>query len=216
MGNESRPSMHTAIRHDDGALISDGVYDAIKRSSRTVAHSLVELELKGRNAGRPKTKQLYKQFFHEEWSAAITRLEELQPLLQLCAAHWKSEHVLGASLTAMQASNPRLVGGASDATTSSTIGHKRAATDSNSSAAKKPRQDEVVDKALRNLHKTPTTDPKPTTSTQTTAALGTAKFSRKQAPAPALEPNAYGVPIEVIENLKPRAVDPSCRNLIGQ
>jgi hypothetical protein len=40
----------------------------------------------------------YRTYYPREWMAAILKLEQEQPLLALCADHWKAEHVLGAIL----------------------------------------------------------------------------------------------------------------------
>lgn len=210
--------MHTAIRNTDGTLITNGVYDAIKMSSRIVAQALVAVELKGRNVGRAKTKQLFKQFFDVEWSEAITQLEELQPILQLCASHWKAEHVLGASLTSIQANNSR--GGNSSV---SVKGRKRAAEDGTHMVAKKPRQDDVTVKALRNLHSvapaavdepTALSLPAPQRTAFRTSPLDSTTFLRR--PAPMASETSADNSVTGLDVAKPQAVDPSYRNLISK
>lgn len=206
--------MHTAIRQEDGSLIQNGEYDAIKTSSRTVAQSLVDMKVTGRDAGRPKTKQFFKKFCQAEWSGAITRLEELQPLLRLCASHWKAEHVLGGTLQSMLSSDSR-----ESSSVPSAKGHKRVAEDASSKSSKKPRHDDTTTNALRNLHAGNSTPNAPTTggslatsklhTTPGTDALSTATFSRKP-----LSTSGLGV-VEQLSS-KPQAIDPSYDNLISE
>lgn len=98
--NQSRPSMERAIRHPDGKMITPSEYSAIRASARLVKLDLLNLPTpKDRLAkSRPKTRSYYRTFFAREWQAAVDRLEQLQPLLALCSAHWKAEHLLGSTL----------------------------------------------------------------------------------------------------------------------
>jgi hypothetical protein len=50
-----------------------------------------------RAKNRAKTKT-YRTYFPREWDAALAKMERPQPLLSLCAAHWKADHVLGNAL----------------------------------------------------------------------------------------------------------------------
>lgn len=140
-GNESRPSMQFAIRKTDGTLISDGVWGAIKLSSRQVAQSLLSLKFKKTDETRTKTKQYFKSFHSAEWTEAITQLEQLQPLLQYCAGHWKAEHVLGATLSSITSTN-----------TKSTATKRLRGQDDPSSSKKKSRQDNITAAAIQNMH----------------------------------------------------------------
>ncbi|KAF7976902.1 hypothetical protein HWV62_5286 [Athelia sp. TMB] len=54
-GNDSRPAMNTAIRNADGSLITAGVWDAIKLSSRQVAQSLLGMKFSARETSRSVT-----------------------------------------------------------------------------------------------------------------------------------------------------------------
>lgn len=227
--------MKTAIRNTDGSLIADGVWDAIKISARTVTHSLVEMDLKGRHTGRSKTKQFFKSLYHNEWLAACTRLEALQPLVRHCAAHWKAEHVLGNSLSAISSSSSRH-GNSSSATELTIRARKRPSgnmTGHSEPAAKRPRQDEITHKALRNLQSgqnVPMTDKTSGPSVATKppskyppaqqaiqhSALGTASFSRTSQPVET-GPDALALLQEpTLGDSQPQLVDPSYSNLIGK
>lgn len=204
IGNDSRPPMLSAIRNEDGTLITDGVYDAIKASSRTVADSLLSITFKTTDRGRNKTKNLFKSQYALEWSDAITRLEHLQPLLRLCASHWKAEHVLSASLAS---ATTRTDTGTSNTAVTSTKSRKRLAEDNPLSlvtgANKKVRQDDVTNRALRNLHAENVHPP-----TLQRSALATAAFSRrpKASETEALQPRNEDV----------EAVDYSYSNLLRE
>lgn len=135
-GNDSRPAMNTAVRNPDGSSITDGVWDAIKSSSRQVAQSLLSMIPTGREAHRSQTKKFFKTSYSNEWSQCITHIEQLQPLLQLCASHWKAEHVLGGTLASIVQSKST---------------KRRAEADENT-ATKKPRQDLITANAIRGMH----------------------------------------------------------------
>ena len=94
--------MEKAIRHEDGMLISAGEWRAIKANARAIANrDLLPLPIP---RGTPlsmkkKTKTFFTKYFFKHWTDAVLRLEEQEPLLTLCAAHWKAEHVLNTILT---------------------------------------------------------------------------------------------------------------------
>jgi len=92
--------MEQAIRHLDGTLITSGEWSAIRATARKIKTDLLALPApRDRRAkDRPKTKTYYRSFFPKEWDAALEKMEQLQPLLALCAAHWKADHVLGNTL----------------------------------------------------------------------------------------------------------------------
>jgi hypothetical protein len=99
-GNISRPSMLEAIRHQDGRMISSAEYSAIRGSASMIKRELLLLpKPRDRRAqGRRKTKAYFRTWHPEEWQKALRKLEGQQPLLALCAAHWKADHVIGAAL----------------------------------------------------------------------------------------------------------------------
>jgi hypothetical protein len=98
--NASRPPMERSIRHADGTMIVASEWAAIKATARMVKMDLLDLPpSRDRHAkNRTKSKIYFRTYFRKEWDAAVARMESLQPLLTLCASHWKAEHVLGNTL----------------------------------------------------------------------------------------------------------------------
>jgi len=92
--------MEQAIRHPDGTMITAGEWSAIKSTARMVKADLLALPppRDRRAKDRPKTKTYFRTFFSKDWDAALEKMEQHQPLLALCAAHWKADHVLGNTL----------------------------------------------------------------------------------------------------------------------
>jgi hypothetical protein len=86
--------MRKAIRDEKGNLVTDTEWNAILATANLVKMDLFAL---ARN-GKPRKKSYYRKYHRLEWSAAISKLEESLPLLKLCAAHWKAEHLLGSVL----------------------------------------------------------------------------------------------------------------------
>lgn len=89
----------------DGAIVSDGVWNAIRASGRQVAQSLLALKVKKEDESRTRKKAYFKTCHSEEWLDAIAQLEQLQLLLQYCASHWKADYVLGSILSLLAGSN---------------------------------------------------------------------------------------------------------------
>ncbi|KAG5634301.1 hypothetical protein H0H81_002497 [Sphagnurus paluster] len=100
-GNKSRPSMERAIRHADGSLINKGVWRSIRSTASHIVNERL-LTLKRPSAAPSSAKQnsrkYLKKYFPSKWDDAISSLEEQEPLVALCASHWKAEHVLGTVL----------------------------------------------------------------------------------------------------------------------
>ena len=94
--------MEQAIRHPDGTMITSGEWTAIKATARMIRADLLALPppRDKRAKDRPKTKTYYRSFFLKDWDTALEKMEQHQPLLALCAAHWKADHVLGNTLLA--------------------------------------------------------------------------------------------------------------------
>jgi hypothetical protein len=92
--------MEQAVRHSDGTMITSGEWTAIKATARMIKADLLALPppRDKRAKDRPKTKTYYRSFFSKDWDAALERMEQHQPLLALCAAHWKADHILGNTL----------------------------------------------------------------------------------------------------------------------
>ena len=83
-------------------MISASEWAAIKATARMVKIDLLSLPpTRDRYAkNQKKTKVYFRTYFRKEWDAAVAKMESLQPLLALCASHWKAEHVLGNTLLA--------------------------------------------------------------------------------------------------------------------
>ena len=98
--NTSRPPMERAIRHGDGTMITASEWAAIKATARMVKSDLLSLppSRDRRAKERTKSKGYFRTYFRKEWDAAVAKMESVQPLLALCASHWKAEHVLGNTL----------------------------------------------------------------------------------------------------------------------
>ena len=92
--------MEQAVRHSDGTMITSGEWTAIKATARMIKADLLALPppRDKRAKDRPKTKTYYRSFFSKDWDAALERMEQHRPLLALCAAHWKADHILGNTL----------------------------------------------------------------------------------------------------------------------
>ncbi|KAM6488987.1 hypothetical protein JOM56_014836 [Amanita muscaria] len=74
--NPNRPNLKQIIRTPGGSVADDSIYLTLRSS----AHN---------------------SYFKDQWMAALEHLEELQPLLALCAEHWKAEAVLQSVLTSL-------------------------------------------------------------------------------------------------------------------
>jgi len=92
--------MERSIRHADGTMIVASEWAAIKATARMVKMDLLNLppSRDRHEKNRTKSKIYFRTYFRKEWDAAVARMESLQPLLALCASHWKAEHVLGNTL----------------------------------------------------------------------------------------------------------------------
>ena len=56
---------------------------------------------------KKKTKTYFTRYYLKQWNNVVLKLEEQEPLLALCAAHWKAEHVLNTILTGTSESNQK-------------------------------------------------------------------------------------------------------------
>ncbi|EDQ98530.1 uncharacterized protein LACBIDRAFT_335876 [Laccaria bicolor S238N-H82] len=54
---------------------------------------------------KKKTKTFFTKYHLKQWTDTVHKLKEQEPLLALCAAHWKAEHVLNTILTGITESN---------------------------------------------------------------------------------------------------------------
>ena len=99
-GNISRPPMEQAVHHLDGTMIMSGEWIAIKVTARMIKANLLALPPPRDKQARDrlKTKTYYQSFFSKDWDAVLVKMEQHQPLLALCAAHWKADHILSNTL----------------------------------------------------------------------------------------------------------------------
>ncbi|EDR04792.1 uncharacterized protein LACBIDRAFT_330281 [Laccaria bicolor S238N-H82] len=106
--NKSRPAMEKAIQHEDSTLINGGEWHAIKANARAIAScDLLPLPIPCDTPSlvKKKTKTFFTKYHLKQWTNTVHKLEEQEPLLALCAAHWKAEHVLNTILTGITESN---------------------------------------------------------------------------------------------------------------
>jgi hypothetical protein len=102
--NSSRPPMEKCIRNSQGEVISTSEYNAIKSTARMLVNiHLAPLGTPADPAARmkTKTKTYYKKYFLPNFRDVLDKLEAQEPLLTLCAARWKAEHIVGNCLTAI-------------------------------------------------------------------------------------------------------------------
>ncbi|KAH9007649.1 hypothetical protein EDB85DRAFT_2165368 [Lactarius pseudohatsudake] len=156
-GNLSRPPMLRTIRREDGTLVSDNDWKAMRQSAILIVRTRIQpldvtpyykyfteqvekSNAKGaKKSGKKKPgesttqqakvkKMFYKRFFFKEWFMALQELESAVPLMLLCAGYWKADMTLGSVLPDIHVDLPTPA--TSDVGTSS-----RAATPSNASRA---------------------------------------------------------------------------------
>ncbi|KAH9177465.1 hypothetical protein EDB89DRAFT_2064450 [Lactarius sanguifluus] len=98
--NSSRPAVHKALRHEDGTGITISQWKTIRASARAIASSaLACLFSRDPRASGPRGKKYFKDFFLDEWNAAISELEAAVPILALCPDDWKADRTLGKALS---------------------------------------------------------------------------------------------------------------------
>ncbi|KJA22396.1 hypothetical protein HYPSUDRAFT_215794 [Hypholoma sublateritium FD-334 SS-4] len=89
----SHGSMEKCIRNADGTRIHKREWRAIMAT----AGAIIDKQLRPLTAPKaglaPRT--FYRKHFARVWLSAIATLEVEQPILTLCAGHWKAEHALG-------------------------------------------------------------------------------------------------------------------------
>ena len=94
--NKSQPKMQLALRNEDGTLVSANVYDNMRVFSDLLVHQLLEkFNMDGcLKTVKSVTKSVFKSLFFTEYRQAILALEAEEPLLRLCARHWKAETMI--------------------------------------------------------------------------------------------------------------------------
>jgi hypothetical protein len=103
--NPNRPPMPSVIRQPDGNLIGHNEYMAIRASGRDIIEKqLLPLVVDRSYQKRPLTPKLFKSSipFRTMWDRAIALYKAEQPLLSLCANHWKAEHMLSSILAGVR------------------------------------------------------------------------------------------------------------------
>ncbi|KAH9007677.1 hypothetical protein EDB85DRAFT_2165335 [Lactarius pseudohatsudake] len=124
--NLSRPPMLRAIHREDGTLVNDDDWKAMRQSAVLIVRTcILPLDVtpyykyfteqveksnakgakkSGKKPGESTTQQakvkktFYKHFFFKEWFAALQELESAVPLMSLCARYWKANMTLGSAL----------------------------------------------------------------------------------------------------------------------
>ena len=102
--NMLRPPMEKCIRNGEGKPISTSEYNAIKTTARMLVNILlVPLGTPADPAarGKTKTRTYYKKYFLQNYKDILDKLETQEPILALCAARWKAEHIIANCLTAI-------------------------------------------------------------------------------------------------------------------
>ncbi|KAH9011384.1 hypothetical protein EDB85DRAFT_2159982 [Lactarius pseudohatsudake] len=155
-GNLSRPPMLRAIRCEDGTLVNDDDWKAMRQSAVLIVHTRIlpldvtpyykyfteqveKSNTKGAKKSRKKPgesttqqakvkKTFYKHFFFKEWFAALQELKSAVPLMSLCAGYWKADMTLRSVLPDIRVNLPTPA-------TSHVGMSSRAATPSNASRA---------------------------------------------------------------------------------
>ena len=103
-GNEGRPIMEKALRDEDGNFLSADAFNRIKASVRSVAAQLLQLPVKMGDA-EARTKRYFKSAYLQEWTNALGMLEFTQPIVRLCSAHWKADHLIAQHLRSSARNN---------------------------------------------------------------------------------------------------------------
>ena len=88
--------MQLALHNEDGTLVSANLYDNVRVFSDLLVRQLLEkFSVDGRlKAVKSVTKSVFKSLFFTEYRQAILALEAEEPLLRLCARHWKAETMI--------------------------------------------------------------------------------------------------------------------------
>lgn len=114
-GNQSRPRMEKAIRTTEGIPITHIEYKAVRRAAQNVVGVYLKKFISGGEVSKKRMMATIRQDHAYWWEQACLALEYAQPLVKLCAGHWKAEHILKNSLHAESAEREQ---GASSSRTS--------------------------------------------------------------------------------------------------
>jgi hypothetical protein len=103
---KSRPSMEKCIRHPNGRPIVRYEWRRIMTSAKQVIQEVLRPLTP---ADTPlNTRTFYKSMHPDAWQSAVVGLEAKEPLVALCAFHWKAEHVLGQMLVSKRSVEVRV------------------------------------------------------------------------------------------------------------
>ena len=95
--NKSRAKMHIALRRANGEQLSFHEYQNIREVADLVVRNLCNMYSKDPRAAGAKTttKTNFKSIYFTEYRKAVLELEAAEPILRLCAHHWKAEVMIG-------------------------------------------------------------------------------------------------------------------------
>jgi hypothetical protein len=104
--------MRFGIRHEDGTLLNEDDWQVVKASARKVISLiLLPLPFLPKMVDKNPTMSYFRSFHRDAWYKAIEQLEEQQPLLRLCAEHYKAQTMLSQTLAGHNNGRRRSKGG---------------------------------------------------------------------------------------------------------
>ena len=111
--NQSRPSIHQLCQKANGTVVDEIAYSNIHTSGwHIIAYMLMPCAAKYQDLSPEKPEQRNKMFFkahfQDAWLESLLQLEALQPILGLCAEHYKAEFVLQSVLTHLPKDSPSI------------------------------------------------------------------------------------------------------------
>jgi len=102
VGNKGRPCMEKALRDEDGKLLTLEAYSRVKSTVRGVAAQLLALPpipVPGqKEAPTSHTKRYFMATYPREWANVLGMIGYMEPVVRLCSAHWKAEHLVSQHL----------------------------------------------------------------------------------------------------------------------
>lgn len=93
--------MELCIRRDDGSVITSAEYSTLQGVvRRIIAVNLTPLSIPKdpAAASTQRTRRWYRKWYPQNYQELLTRLEEAEPLLALCAGSWKADQLVGRHL----------------------------------------------------------------------------------------------------------------------
>lgn len=102
VGNKGRPCMERALRDENGTRLTSEAYSRVKSTVRNVAAQLLVLPPKPapghREAPASRTKRYFTAAYPREWANALGMIGYMEPVVRLCSAQWKAEHLVSQHL----------------------------------------------------------------------------------------------------------------------